>query len=97
LRSSSPTISAMRPSSKPNERLLQHPASAPARDGAAAEPLPRGVAAVVGGPKLLIVDEIVYLPMTRERAHLFFFRMVAKRHERGSTVPTSNPTFGTWD
>lgn len=46
--------------------------------------------------KLLIVDEIGYLPMGREQAALFF-QVVAKRYERGAMILTSNLTFGSWD
>jgi DNA replication protein DnaC len=46
--------------------------------------------------RLLIVDEIGYLPMSREQANLFF-QVVAQRYERGSMVLTSNLTFGSWD
>ncbi len=35
------------------------------------------------GSKLLVVDEMGYLPFGREEANLFF-NVVAKRHERGS-------------
>jgi len=46
--------------------------------------------------KLLIVDEIGYLPLGREQATLFF-QVVAKRYERGAMILTSNLTFGSWD
>ena len=46
--------------------------------------------------KLLIVDEIGYLPLAREQANLFF-QVVAKRYERGSMILTSNLTFGSRD
>ncbi len=46
--------------------------------------------------KLLIIDEIGYLPMSREQANLFF-QVVARRYERGSMILTSNLTFGSWD
>jgi DNA replication protein DnaC len=46
--------------------------------------------------KLLIIDEIGYLPMSREQADLFS-RAVAHRYERGSMILTSNLTFGSWD
>jgi len=46
--------------------------------------------------KLLIVDEIGYLPMSREQANLFF-QVVAKRYEKGAMILTSNLTFGSWD
>jgi DNA replication protein DnaC len=47
------------------------------------------------GPKLLIVDEIGYLPFGREEANLFF-NVVAKRYEHGSMVLTSNLPFTQW-
>lgn len=47
------------------------------------------------GPRLLIVDEIGYLPFGREEANLFF-NVVAKRYERGSMVLTSNLPFAQW-
>ncbi|MGQ4276864.1 IS21-like element helper ATPase IstB [Pseudidiomarina sp. E22-M8] len=50
---------------------------------------------VVMSPKLLIIDEIGYLPFGREEANLFF-NVVAKRYERGSTLLTSNLPFSQW-
>ena len=50
----------------------------------------------LGRASLLIVDEIGYLPLRREQAHLFF-QVVAARYEKGSTVMTSNLGFGAWD
>jgi DNA replication protein DnaC len=47
------------------------------------------------GPRLLIVDEIGYLPFGREEATLFF-NVVAKRYERGSIILTSNLPFTQW-
>jgi DNA replication protein DnaC len=46
--------------------------------------------------KLLIIDEIGYLPLAREQANLFF-QVVAKRYEKGAMILTSNLTFGSWD
>jgi DNA replication protein DnaC len=46
-------------------------------------------------PKLLIIDEIGYLPLSRDDASLFF-RMLARRYERGSLIVTSNKTFIDW-
>ena len=46
--------------------------------------------------RLLIVDEIGYLPMGREQANLFF-QVVAKHYERSAMGLTSNMTFGSWD
>jgi DNA replication protein DnaC len=46
-------------------------------------------------PKLLIVDEIGYLPLSREEAGLFF-RLVVRRYERASLIVTSNKSFLAW-
>ena len=46
--------------------------------------------------RLLIIDEIGYLPMTREQANLFF-QVIAARYERASLIVTSNLAFGQWD
>src|SRR5580700_7492634 len=51
---------------------------------------------VIAAPKLLIIDEIGYLPFGREQANLFF-QVVAQRYERGSLILTSNLAFGSWD
>jgi DNA replication protein DnaC len=47
------------------------------------------------GPKLLVVDELGYLPFGRAEANLFF-NVVAKRYERGSMILTSNLPFAQW-
>ncbi|EPF75447.1 hypothetical protein P253_00580 [Acinetobacter indicus CIP 110367] len=47
------------------------------------------------GSKLLIIDEIGYLPFGREEANLFF-NVIAKRYEKGSTILTSNLPFSQW-
>jgi DNA replication protein DnaC len=46
-------------------------------------------------PKLLIIDELGYLPFERSVSHLFF-QLVAKRYERGSLMLTSNRSVGEW-
>ncbi|NJM39598.1 MAG: ATP-binding protein [Anaerolineae bacterium] len=46
-------------------------------------------------PKLLILDELGYLPLSREDASLFF-RLLVRRYERGSLIVTSNKSFGDW-
>lgn len=46
-------------------------------------------------PKLLIVDEIGYLPFEPNAAHLFF-QLVSRRYERGSLLVTSNRSVGEW-
>lgn len=50
---------------------------------------------VVLAPRLLIIDEIGYLPFGREEANLFF-NVVAKRYEKGSMLLTSNLPFSQW-
>ena len=49
----------------------------------------------VMAPKLLIIDEIGYLPFGREEAN-HFFQVIAKRYERGSIIVTSNLAFSQW-
>jgi DNA replication protein DnaC len=49
----------------------------------------------VMGPRLLVIDEIGYLPFGREEANLFF-NVVAKRYEKGSMILTSNLPFTQW-
>ena len=48
------------------------------------------------GPRLLIIDEIGYLPLRKEQADLFF-QVVAKRYEQGAMILTSNLSFGDWE
>jgi len=66
--------------------------SAASRQGTLAETLKRGVLAY----RVLVIDEIGYLPMNRDQANLFF-QVIAKRYERGATIVTSNLPFGQWD
>jgi DNA replication protein DnaC len=46
-------------------------------------------------PKLLIIDELGYLPFEPNAAHLFF-QLVSRRYERGSVLITSNRSVGEW-
>ena len=46
-------------------------------------------------PKLLIIDELGYLPFERRAAHLLF-QLVNRRYERGSLILTSNQPVGNW-
>ncbi|WLI39169.1 IS21-like element helper ATPase IstB [Pseudomonas hefeiensis] len=50
---------------------------------------------VVQRSKLLVIDEIGYLPFGRDEANLFF-NVIAKRYEHGSIVLTSNLPFSQW-
>jgi len=45
--------------------------------------------------KLLIVDEMGYLPFDSEGANCFF-QLVSKRYEKTSTIFTSNKSYGDW-
>ena len=45
--------------------------------------------------KLLIIDEIGYLPITKEGAYLFF-QLINKRYEKKSTILTTNQMFSKW-
>lgn len=49
----------------------------------------------VMAPRLLIIDEIGYLPFGREEAN-HFFQVIAKRYEKGSIIVTSNLAFSQW-
>jgi DNA replication protein DnaC len=46
-------------------------------------------------PRLLIVDELGYLPFERRAAHLFF-HLVNRRYERGSMLITTNQRVNNW-
>ena len=46
--------------------------------------------------KLLIIDEIGYLPISQEDAKLFF-QLIDMRYERRSTIFTTNVNFKSWD
>ena len=50
---------------------------------------------VLTHPALLVVDEIGYLPVNQDGAVLFF-QLINARHERASTVLTSNKGFEEW-
>jgi DNA replication protein DnaC len=46
-------------------------------------------------PKLLIIDELGYLPLERASAH-HFFQLVARRYEKGSILLTTNQPVTEW-
>jgi len=46
-------------------------------------------------PRLLIVDEVGYLPLDPLAANLFF-QLVSARYEKGSMILTSNKSIGEW-
>lgn len=48
-----------------------------------------------GKPKLLIIDELGYLPFAQNAAHLFF-QLVSRRYERGAVLVTSNRAISEW-
>jgi DNA replication protein DnaC len=46
-------------------------------------------------PNVLVVDEVGYQPLERAEANLVF-QVISKRYEKGSTLLTSNKSFGEW-
>jgi DNA replication protein DnaC len=46
-------------------------------------------------PKLLVIDELGYLPFEKQTANLFF-QLVTRRYERGSMLITSNQMVTQW-
>jgi DNA replication protein DnaC len=50
----------------------------------------------IAGYRLLIIDEMGYLPMSREQANLVF-QVMATRYEKGRLIVTSKLPFGQWD
>jgi DNA replication protein DnaC len=46
-------------------------------------------------PRLLIIDELGYLPLERRSAHLFF-QLVNRRYEKGSLLVTTNQRVSEW-
>jgi len=47
-------------------------------------------------PKLLIIDELGYLPFEPDAAHLFF-QLICRRYEKGSVMITGNRPIGEWN
>lgn len=45
--------------------------------------------------KLIIIDEMGYLPLDNESAHCLF-QLVSTRYEKGSMIFTSNKSYGEW-
>lgn len=48
------------------------------------------------GYKLLIIDELGYLPISKDDSKLFF-QLIDRRYERNSTIITTNINFAQWD
>jgi DNA replication protein DnaC len=51
---------------------------------------------VIRSHRVLVINEIDYLPMSREQANLFF-QVIVAMYEKGSLSVTSNLPFGQWD
>ena len=49
----------------------------------------------IAGVKLLVIDELGFVPLSRTGAELLF-EMISQRYERGSTLITSNLPFDEW-
>lgn len=45
--------------------------------------------------KVLIIDEIGYMPIDQDSANMFF-QLIAKRYEKNSTIVTTNMPFSRW-
>lgn len=45
---------------------------------------------------LVVVDEVGYMPVARQDAHLFF-RFICYRYEKNPTIITSNKSFSEWE
>jgi DNA replication protein DnaC len=46
-------------------------------------------------PKVLILDEMGYLPLD-DLGRTIFFQLISARYERGSMIVTSNKSYGDW-
>ena len=46
-------------------------------------------------PKLLILDEMGYVPLD-QRSSQFLFRLISRRYQKGSIILTSNKSYGEW-
>ena len=46
-------------------------------------------------PKVLIIDEVGYLPLDNWEARMIF-QLVSQRYEKGSIILTSNKSYGDW-
>jgi DNA replication protein DnaC len=46
-------------------------------------------------PKLLILDEMGYVPLNQRSAQ-FLFRLISRRYQKGSIILTSNKSYGEW-
>jgi DNA replication protein DnaC len=46
-------------------------------------------------PKLLVIDEVGYLPLD-QRAATWLFELISRRYEHGSVILTSNKSYGDW-
>ena len=46
-------------------------------------------------PQFLVIDELGFIPMDKLGCHLFF-QVISRRHEKGSTIITSNRPYNQW-
>jgi DNA replication protein DnaC len=46
-------------------------------------------------PRLLIIDEVGYLPLDKQDAHILF-EVISKRYEKGAIILTSNKSYTEW-
>lgn len=50
----------------------------------------------LSNPKLLIIDEMGYLPLSLEESNLFF-QIISSRYEKASIILTSNKSYAKWN
>ena len=46
--------------------------------------------------KVLVIDEVGYLPIDKQSANLFF-QLISKRYEKGTIILSSNKSFNSWN
>ena len=46
-------------------------------------------------PRVLVIDEVGYLPLDEVGANLLF-QLISARYEKGSVILTSNKSYGQW-
>jgi DNA replication protein DnaC len=77
-------------------RRLRHRRLAGSRtDGGPRRETPAAPAAQLAKVKLLIIDELGFVPLSKTGAELLF-ELISQRYERGSTLITSNLPFEEW-
>ncbi len=87
--------SPRRPGKRTGRTRSTWPRTWNARSPTGSRPARRFGSAPIRRYKLIIIDEVGYLPFDTDAANLFF-QLVASRYETGSILVTSNLPFGRW-